>query len=181
MKHNRKSIHKKSIIFIKSFFIVLSLFLLTFMIPTKICLSALPSNNNKEYYIVNSGTKHIIGDNGGMYNDNIRRELFVPTYIWDSKVYSAVFKPLSRDIWMGMDTLFIIYGKATIEEGVDEHGKVLKYSIDVNDWDIYGRIVTNNKFRTLFPKNYLTIYDYYWFDYFRDYLFYYYDGHVANF
>ncbi|MBQ6893031.1 MAG: hypothetical protein IJN48_02390 [Clostridia bacterium] len=175
----RNSITAKSI----GIILVCAVFSLMFtlLMPTKFCLSSLPKNSDREYYIVNQATRSIIGDNNGLYQDDTRRELFVPMHIWDSKVYSTVFGKLSRDIWWGTDTLFIIYGEATIEKNIDEDGEVFEYTIDIDDWDIYGKINTNNKFRALFPKNYLTIYDYYWFDYVRDYLFAYYDGTVSNF
>ncbi len=176
----RNSITAKSIGIISV--CVISFVMFTLLMPTKLCLSALPENSDTEYYVYNPSTRSIIGDNTGLYQDDISRELFVPMYIWDSKVYSTVFRNLSQEIWNnGTDTLFILYGEATIEEDFDEDGEVFKYTIDIEDWDIYGEIKTNNKFRALFPKNYLTIYDYYWFDYVRDAMFCYYDGKVAGF
>ena len=154
-----------------------ALFLLTALFPTKFCLSSLPQDGHSEYYIINPATRRIIGDNNGLYQNDSYRQLSVPAYIWDSEMYSTVFKKLSREIW-NAGTLFIIYGTATAQE----NGDVLEYTIDdIEDWDIYGSIKSLNRFRSLFSKSYLTIYDYYWFDYIRDDLFGYFDGHVSNF
>ena len=60
--------------------IVFTAIVFTAFIPIKFCIMSIPKND-KEFYIINQSTKSIIGDNNGFYDDDIRRELFVPKYI----------------------------------------------------------------------------------------------------
>ncbi len=160
------------------FRILISVFIsivFTSLIPIKLCVISLPQSE-EEFYVVQLNTGCIIGDHKGIYRDSADRVLSASMYQRNSKFYSVVIKRLSQDIWWDVDTLFIVYGHASIEEVHSGADIILEYSIDVTDWDVYGEVKTINPVRTLFSKNYLTIYDYYWFDVVRDRLFNYLDG-----
>ena len=154
---------------------IIAVAVLSMLIPIKFCVTSLPQGA-KEYYIVQANTQTVIGDQSGIYTDSVKRVLSTPMHLWDSAFYSVVLHGLSQDIWMNSNTLFIVYGKANIEEAYDGTANTLKYTIDVTDWDVYGEVRSTNSLRNLFPKKYLTIYDYYWFDFVRDRLFNYLDG-----
>jgi hypothetical protein len=174
------------------------LFLLTMFIPIKFCIPSLPTNNDEKFYIIKyirSEVKWlIIGDNTGLYPMSRDPERVI------SPESHLLFdeKELSVDLFMhGGDTAFIVRGEATIIDdrndiprddmsnstlyAIDRVSWDMLYTIDATSWDILGKIDTMNPVRGLFPKSYLTIWDYRWFDVLRDHAYYYLDGQLTLF
>lgn len=170
----------KIIIYIVAILVIL--FMVTMLIPIKFCLSSIPSNSNEDFFIIKYSRDKvawlIIGDKNGLFSDEITQE----RRIRPTEKGFGIGKTLSVDIYMQGDaTNFIVYGTATIDEFWDEKyygetGNAILYTIDCTGWDIWGKIRTMNSIRNMFPKNYLNIYDYRWFDVLRDKLFWYLDG-----
>jgi len=159
--------------------------LLAMIMPIKFCLSSLPTDNNENFYIVRYSyyrNKFILfGDKTGFYSSE-------PEHLAHIKGnknpfgYSIKDGIVSNDLsFHNNSTMFIIYGTDTIDEYWDEKyygdttGAVL-HTIYCTKWDVLGKVETMNKIRHIFPRNYLNIFDYKWFDILRDRLFNYLDG-----
>jgi hypothetical protein len=149
-----------------------SIFTLTLIIPIKFCLKSLPSDDNKDFYIIRFyDLRHkwfLVGDKNGMYDENTVSDYVV--YIEGKNPQKIV----SRDLYLcDRKTYFIIYGIAKIDEmsfEVEGSGRTLvdkRYTIYSTGWDILNEIDSRNSFRLKFSRKYLTLYDYKWFDYLR--------------
>ena len=157
------------------------IFLLAFLVPTKFCLSSIPTNEGELYIITYSRSKNrwlVIGDKTGLFTESSETE-----YIADLVIINTFwqFAPISVDLYTyDNSTNFIIYGTAVVDdywdERYDETILVTRYTIECVEWDILGKIETSNSFRSIFPRNYLNIYDWRWFDICRDRLYGFLDG-----
>ena len=120
----------------------------------------------------------MVGDKTGLYIDSKLPERIA----WPIGNRFEFEKKVSVDLYMQGDaTYFIVRGVSTIDEYIDERYfgekvNVKCYTIDCLSWDIFGKINTSNSLRSIFPKKYLNIYDYKWFDNLRDRFFGYLDG-----
>ena len=157
---------KKIMLFLAIFVII---FLLTFVIPIKVCRTALPT---EEFYVVEFyGLRngwYLVGDNTGMLDENL---------IWTIPVVIEGKNPqarVSKDLYFrDTGTRFIIYGSAIINEytHIIENSEDMlierRYLLNSMGWDILGDVNSRNPLRFALNNFYLTIYDYKWFDDFR--------------
>lgn len=141
--------------------IVLLLYLMTLFMPVKFCIPEYPGDVEEEYCIVRFDcTKNwwiFLGDNNELRDWDTCPDAFI----------EIKGKPLeeivSLDIYDSfVDTYFILWGNVEI----DQNGT---RSIEYTDWDIMGKLDTNNHGRKLFPRRYLTVYDLKGYDYFREF------------
>jgi hypothetical protein len=149
-------------------------------IPIKFCVFSLPTDSGEEFYVVKY-FRHInrwlvLGDKTGLFDESAPE--IMTRFIDNIGIFDDV---LSVDVYYCDDyysSTLIIYGPATIDESWDkmDTGDAILYTIDIKGWDIFGEISTVNPIRRLFPKNYLNMYDYAWFDVLRDKAFFYLDG-----
>lgn len=166
-----QSIKKVAKIMIITIIIIIAvlfiIFLATVFVPVKFCLSSLPTGDEEFYvvrYIYERNRSVIIGDNTGMYEEGSSPERLVHI---EGNNFNNI---LSRDIVMHtVSTTFIVRGDVRIDEEWDKKyygdtGDAILYTITCTSWDILGKIETYNWWRSIFPKSYLNIYDYIWFD-----------------
>ncbi|MFA9464788.1 MAG: hypothetical protein ACERKN_10920 [Velocimicrobium sp.] len=120
----------------------------------------------------------MVGDKNGLFDENLSQERLAQPEGNEFKFEMAV----STELYMqGNATNFIVYGTETKNgEGDETYYAYTKeftcFTIKDTGWDVLGEIHTKNSLRGIFPKKYLNIYDYKWFDKLRDQMYGFLDG-----
>ena len=145
------------------------LFVLTFTIPIKFTLKSLASEE-EDFYIIQFfdvwNSWLIIGDKTGLYDDG--KDYFV-----NINGEKNPKKIVSCDIYYYGNTSFIVWGEKTLDPINNQ-----LHHIECTRWEVLSKVESRNSFRNMFSKKYLNIWDYKWFDDFREWLGYFDDYEV---
>lgn len=143
----------------------------TLLFPVKFCLQEYPSENtDRDFVVVRfDSTKNwwiLTGDKNGLKDFNKVPD--IPVEIEGKNIEEIV----SGDLYINFEpTYFVLWGdieKKEVRDIVDGREIASKQlTIDCTDWDILYEVSSRNEFRAKFPRKYLTIYDFKWFDKFR--------------
>ena len=154
------------------FVILVFMIILTFIFPIKFCLESLPIDIKSDFFVIKYHDLEnlwvLVGDKTGLFDENTVSDYPIDIVGKDPR------NIISGDLYYGeRNTYIVIYGSSfenRNEFKVDNSETILvekAYLINSTGWDILGVIDSRNSFRMKYYKNYLTIYDYKWFDEFR--------------
>ena len=156
---------------LRLFITVLTIVLSTSIFPVKFCLQQYPDKNIDRNFVVvrHDSTKNwwiITGDKNGLKDFDKLPD--IPVEIEGKKIEEIV----SYDLYMDFEpTYFVLWGDIEEKEVRDiVNGKEIvskQLTINCTDWDVLYEVSSRNEFRAKFPRKYLTIYDFKWFDNFR--------------
>jgi len=139
------------------------LLFITFIFPVKFTIRLLPVEDDSKFYIIRfvsdpTNSWILIGDNTGLYDRIAPKDFRV--YLEGSQNPQEI---VSGDLYLwDAHTHFIVWGELT-----PDTVNAMAGTIYCTRWEIYGIINSRRPFRNRLPKNYLTIWDYRWFDDFR--------------
>ena len=140
--------------------------ILSLAFPIKFCLKSLPPGEDNDYLIVRfyslkNGWYYVGDSKSGLHDWNAVHDY--PVAIEGKNPQEIV----SVDLYLWDNaTHFILYGEYIFHENPTEH-----YTIICTDWDILGELDIRNSFRPpRISNNYLTIFDFKWFDDFRGFI-----------